>query len=116
MPTPVKSGEEFLVNSTTLNDQFAPTITALSDGRFVVAWYDASQTGGDTSGSAIRAQAFDFNGRPVAKEFLVNTTERETKSTPRSQPWPMASNKTLEKQITLVKPDLGGANNWVMSK
>lgn len=114
MATPVKWGDEFLVNTTTKSSQYNPAVTSLSDGKFVVAWRNDNQTAGGISDSAIRAQAFDFNGRPVAKEFLVNTTEPETKSTPRSQPWPMASNKPLEKQIALVKPDLGGANNWAI--
>ena len=43
------AGNDFLINSTTLGYQLNPTITALSGGRFVVAWEDYSQTGGDTS-------------------------------------------------------------------
>jgi len=33
-------GDEFLVNTVTQNRQKAPSITALSDGRFVIAWED----------------------------------------------------------------------------
>src|SRR5690349_2871358 len=44
-----KARAEFLVNSTTANDQSQPAATALSDGRFVVVWRDNSQTGDDTS-------------------------------------------------------------------
>ena len=33
-----KFGSEFLVNTTTTNEQSAPTITTLADGHFVVAW------------------------------------------------------------------------------
>ena len=40
MPTAARSGAEFLVNTTTTNDQHSPTITALADGRFAVAWTD----------------------------------------------------------------------------
>jgi hypothetical protein len=54
-----KSGSEFLINTTTKGSQERPAITALADGRFVVAWADGSQSGGDTSGRAIRAQIFD---------------------------------------------------------
>ncbi|MDA9464495.1 hypothetical protein [Bradyrhizobium sp. CCBAU 53415] len=77
-----KSGVEFLVNSTTIGDQSGPggggsetiTITTLVDGRFVIAWTDYSQTGGDTSSSAIRAQVFNVDGSKSGSEFLVNTT------------------------------------------
>ena len=54
-----KAGMEFLVNSTTTSDQLWPSITALADGRFVVSWTDGSETGGDTSSGAIRAQIID---------------------------------------------------------
>ena len=52
-------GEEFLVNTTTTNDQGNATLSGLVDGRFVVAWQDTSLLQGDTSGSAVRAQIFD---------------------------------------------------------
>jgi len=42
-----------------------PTITALSDGRFVVSW----SGGGDST-----AQVFNANGSKAGAEFLVNTT------------------------------------------
>ncbi|MBB4041073.1 Ca2+-binding RTX toxin-like protein [Microvirga flocculans] len=67
-------GNEFLVNTTTLYDQREPTITALADGRFVVAWSDYSGSGDDTLGSAVRAQVFNADGSKVGGEFLVNTT------------------------------------------
>ncbi len=69
-----KSGAEFLVNTTTTNGQSEPTITALADGRFVVAWTDGSASGGDTSGCAVRAQVFNADGSTSGAEFLVNTT------------------------------------------
>jgi len=40
MTTPSKDGAEFLVNTTTRNSQWEPTVTGLADGRFVVAWSD----------------------------------------------------------------------------
>jgi Ca2+-binding RTX toxin-like protein len=69
-----KAGAEFRVNTTTNKDQYEPTITALSDGRFVVAWTDSSQAGGDTSSVAVRAQVFNADGTKAGAEFLVNTT------------------------------------------
>lgn len=55
----LKSGPEFLVNTTALDKQLAPTLATLPDGHFVAAWTDASQTGADTTGLAVRAQLFD---------------------------------------------------------
>ena len=69
-------GAEFLVNTTTADIQYQPTITALADGRFVVSWADYSATAGDTKGSAIRAQLFNADGSTFGAEFLVNTTTK----------------------------------------
>ena len=57
MPGATAFGTEFLVNTTTTNDQFEPTIAALADGRFVVVWTDPSASGGDTSSYALRRMA-----------------------------------------------------------
>ncbi len=75
-------GAEFLVNTTATNNQHQPSITALADGRFVVAWQDFSQTGGDISGGAIRAQVFNADGSAFGTEFLVNTTVTNSQSEP----------------------------------
>lgn len=69
-----KSGSEFVVPTTVYGNQREPKITALSNGGFVVAWTDYSRRGGDTSGSAVRAQVYAANGTPVGSEILVNTT------------------------------------------
>jgi len=69
-----RRGGEFLVNTTTLNQQEFPVIGSLADGRFVVAFTDRSVTGGDTSGTAVRAQIFNANGSKSGGEFLVNST------------------------------------------
>ena len=69
-----KAGSEFLVNTTAVSDQYAPTITALRDGHFVVAWTDTSATGADTSDQAVRAQVFDRDGTKVGDELVVNAT------------------------------------------
>jgi uncharacterized protein YebE (UPF0316 family) len=71
-------GSEILVNTATYSDQYLPTITALNNGGFVVAWADRSEgvggAGGDSSGEAIKAQIFTANGGRVGSEILVNTT------------------------------------------
>jgi RTX calcium-binding nonapeptide repeat (4 copies) len=66
-------GSEFRVNTITLNSQDYSDVTVLSDGRIIVTWSDFSQTGGDQSGVAIRAQLFASTGIPIGREFLVNT-------------------------------------------
>lgn len=69
----VKSGSEFLVNTTTTSYQTASSVTALADGRFVVTWTDQSGTGTDTNESAVRAQIFAADGSKSGREFVVNT-------------------------------------------
>jgi Ca2+-binding RTX toxin-like protein len=77
-----KSGSEFLVNSTTANPQYEPVVTVLDSGNFVVAWRDDSATGGDTSGSAIRARMFSSGGVPFGPDFVVNTTVQGDQGNP----------------------------------
>ena len=74
MAKPAKWGDEFLVNRTTKEWQTSAAVTGLTDGRFAVAWEDTSETGGDTSSAAIRAQLFNADGSRFGGEFLVNTT------------------------------------------
>jgi Ca2+-binding RTX toxin-like protein len=61
---------DFVVNSTTVNDQFRPTVTALPDGRFVVTWFSFD----DEVNGDIRARLFNANGNALASDFLVNST------------------------------------------
>jgi Ca2+-binding RTX toxin-like protein len=75
-------GSEFLVNTTVTGSQGAPVIAALPSGRFVITWTDASATGGDTSGNAVRGQMFEANGTPVGAEFLVNFQTIGNQSSP----------------------------------
>src|SRR5687768_12118277 len=82
MPGASKWGSEFLVNTTTLNLQSSPTVTALPNGQFFVAWTDGSQTGGDTSFGAIRGQLFNANGGRAGGEFLINTTTSGSQQSP----------------------------------
>ena len=68
------SGSDFLVNSTVEGDQSQPDVAGTADGGFVIAWTDASQSAGDTSETAIRAQRFDSEGTKAGGEILVNST------------------------------------------
>lgn len=80
-PNGTEVSSEFTVNTTTSGAQTEPSVTSFGGG-FVVSWTDASQTGGDTSGTAIRAQQFDNTGTPVGNEFLVNSTTNSDQAEP----------------------------------
>jgi hypothetical protein len=62
------SGTEMSINTVTTGNQNTPTITALPNGGFVVAWTDQSAAGGD-----IKAQVFDAAGVKVGAEFRANS-------------------------------------------
>ncbi|THD82250.1 calcium-binding protein [Aliigemmobacter aestuarii] len=66
-----RSGVEFQVNTTTTNDQSLPTVTALANGGFFVAWGDYSASPDDTSEDALRGQFFDANGTMIGPERLI---------------------------------------------
>ena len=70
-PTGQKVGSEFLVNSTTPNDQMAPVMVALPNGGFVVAW----QSSDGFSGTGIKAQIFNPSGARLGSEFIVSTDQ-----------------------------------------
>ncbi|MBI1345433.1 hypothetical protein GC163_04010 [bacterium] len=63
-------GSEFLVNTTTVGNQFIPAIAMDADGDFIVTWSDYYHDG---SGYGVYAQRFDNTGTAVGGEFLVNT-------------------------------------------
>src|SRR5687768_5087903 len=65
MPSYVRSGASFAAHSVTTSSQNRSSITALSDGGFVVVW---QAVGG------IKAQRFDAQGVAVGAETLVNQT------------------------------------------
>ena len=68
-----KIGTEFLVNTSTANEQEPFGITALANGGFVVMWSDSSGTG-DVSGTwSVKAQVYDGTGNRVGSELDVNT-------------------------------------------
>jgi hypothetical protein len=72
-----KVGLEFLVNTTTLNDQDIVSVSALKSGGFVAIWQDNSFLPDDaTRSGSILAQMFDANGNKVGGEILVDTKGR----------------------------------------
>jgi Ca2+-binding RTX toxin-like protein len=83
-----KYGSEFLVNTTTTDEQWNPAVIALPNDGFVITWQDNSKTGGDTSQSAIRAQMYDPAGGKIGAEFLVNTTTGQAQNAPAGAAFP----------------------------
>jgi Ca2+-binding RTX toxin-like protein len=67
----VKSGGEFLVNTSTASTQAEPTLAALPSGGFVAVWTH-NNPGDDPFGLDVRGQIFDANGVKVGPEFPVN--------------------------------------------
>ncbi len=67
------SAAEFQVNTTTSGDQGMASVSALSNGGFVVVWRDLSDISGSGYGARVTGQRFDADGNPVGGEFQVNT-------------------------------------------
>ena len=67
--SPVTS--ELMANQTTGGDQAAPSVTAVSNGDFVVAWSGYSN---DLDLTDIYARAFSSDGQALGNEFIINST------------------------------------------
>jgi RTX calcium-binding nonapeptide repeat (4 copies)/FG-GAP-like repeat len=66
------AGTEFVVNATTLGYQYLPSISALSNGNFVITWTDSSNALG--ASADIRGQIVSAGGTKIGAEFVVNAT------------------------------------------
>ena len=64
------SGDEFLINTYTSNQQQEPSVTALNDGGFVVTWMS---NGNDGSGWGVYGQRYAADGAASGTEFLINS-------------------------------------------
>ncbi len=64
-------GDEVRVNSTIGNDQLDPSVSALTDGGYVVSWMSPDLGG---NGYGIYAQRYDASGAAVGDEVRVNST------------------------------------------
>jgi hypothetical protein len=75
----VPDGDDFIVNTTTTDEQGQTTTAGLSDGRFIVSWrsFEAGSSSFD-----IRCRMFDANGVPVGDDFIVNTTTADEQGQP----------------------------------
>lgn len=77
---PVFSGStEFLINSTSTNDQSSPAIATLQDGSYVVTWVSWGQDG---SLGGLFAQRFGVGGIKYGPELAVNTRSASSQESP----------------------------------
>lgn len=83
LPVVSRVGAEFWANTIRKNYQEEPTVAALSNGNFVIAWRDDSETAPDKDVGAIRARLFTPAGVPLANEFIVNSQTRFNQFTPK---------------------------------
>jgi Ca2+-binding RTX toxin-like protein len=73
------AGDSFVVNSTTENGQFHPSVATLADGRFIVTWAsNENGDGGEGGNFTIRARVFNADGTPSlyngsTDDFVVNS-------------------------------------------
>jgi len=72
-------GPEFRVNTTIADNQNSPSVTALSNGGFVVTWESRNQDG---SGWGVYARRYDANGTAQGGEFQINTFETGNQERP----------------------------------
>lgn len=63
----------FLINSTTSEGQYDPTVTVLRNGQIAVAWTDDSNIGNPDLARDIRARVLNADGSANAADFKVNT-------------------------------------------
>ncbi len=71
-------GGEFQVNSETAANQLRPSVSALTDGGFVVAWHSSGSSGSESSGFGIHGQRYAADGTPLGGELQVDSTTAAT--------------------------------------
>lgn len=74
-----KRGGEFQINTETRGHQVDPSVTALADGGWVVAWNSRLE---GSSAQQIFGQRYTSDGRKSGSEFLINTRTNYTHSYP----------------------------------
>ncbi len=72
-------GNEFLVNTTTANNQYNASVAMDDDGDFVIAWQSQLQDGSEYG---IYAQRYNAAGVTQGGEFRVNATTAGNQSLP----------------------------------
>ena len=75
-------GSAFQVNSYSNKDQSLPSISALNDGGFIVAW-ESEDDNNAAGGYGIYAQKFDVNGARVGSEIQVSSNTNKFEMQPK---------------------------------
>ena len=65
----IRSGSEFIVNSTIPRSQAQSSVAQLANGNFIVTWIDADFN--TTAGRFVRAQVYQPDGTPVGGELTL---------------------------------------------
>src|SRR5262245_12042493 len=76
-----KAGDEIFVNTTTAGEQYYPTIAALTDGGFAVAWWHNNQTTWPWE-AKVFVQIFNEDGTKRGDEFAANASDTGGQHTP----------------------------------
>jgi Ca2+-binding RTX toxin-like protein len=79
-PDGSSSDDDFAINTTVGGAQFFSSVTALSDGRFMVVWQSTDT--GDGAGSCVRGRLLDADGAPIGDDFIVNSTTQGDQKDP----------------------------------
>lgn len=85
----VAQGSQFLVNTSTTGDQFAPKVALDADGDFVVNWMSYQDGPSGQGALGIYGQRYNAAGVPQGGEFQVNTYTTD------AQDWPDVSMDAL---------------------
>lgn len=75
----VAKGSEFQVNTSTVGDQYLPSVTGLVGGGYIVARSAPDQAGPSDD---VYGQLYGANGDAVGSEFLINTFTDGIQTTP----------------------------------
>ncbi|MBA1156566.1 hypothetical protein [Microvirga mediterraneensis] len=80
--TIIRVGVEARVNTTVIGEQFAPRVTGLANGGWVVTWWGNGTQAGNADGTGVFQQVYDPAGNPVGGELRVNTTTAQSQAEP----------------------------------
>jgi hypothetical protein len=75
-----KHGNEFIVNTYSIDDQYSPSISRLADSGFIICWVSDEQDGDERG---VFAQMYDNNGSKNGQEFPINSFTESYQYRPR---------------------------------
>ena len=78
----MKKGSEFQVNLGTQNNQEHPTVTALDDGGFIIAFMSYGQDGESSNYTNSYAQRYDASGATVGSQFILHNNSDQYQHMP----------------------------------